>query len=311
MKIVYFGTPQFAAEVLSYLLENGISVAAVITKPDKAQGRSKELLPTPVKETALKHGIPVHQPEIVSTLEFAPTLSTYNADLFVVVAYGEIIKQHLLDMPKLGCINLHASLLPKYRGAAPIQRCIINGETESGVSIIYMARKMDAGDIIQMSKVSIGPDTSYGELQDLLCRAGAQTLLKVIRDFEKGIVHRIPQQHEEATLAPKLELEDCELDWNRPAQELHNLVRGVFPFPGAWCYVVVKGQKLRLKILKATIERISHKEVSGRFLAYGKDGVVVACGEQALRLIQVQLEGKKVMHAEELARGIQLSCFEH
>ena len=171
MKVVFFGTPDFAAKTLDFLLHHNVSVAAVITKPDKPLGRSGRPIPTPVKQVALAQTppIPLFQPEIVSALEFAPTLEAFHADLFVVVAYGEIIKQHLLDMPRLGCINVHASILPKYRGAAPIQHSIINGETETGVTIMHMVKKMDAGDIIQICRVPIHEDTTAGELEEALC----------------------------------------------------------------------------------------------------------------------------------------------
>jgi methionyl-tRNA formyltransferase len=302
MKIVYFGTPQFAAHVLQYLLDRGISVAAVITKPDKPKGRSGSPQPTPVKLIAIEHHIPVYQPPLVSVPEFAETLQAFYADLFVVVAYGEIMKQHLLDMPKLGCINLHASLLPKYRGAAPIQHAIINGETETGVTIMHMVKKMDAGDMIQTVKVPIGPDTTYGELEENLCEAGCKALLETIHALEKGTAQRTPQDHEQATLAPKIELENCEIHWEWPAEKIHNLIRGVFPFPGAWCRVQLKGQLLRLKISKSQIAKGSGPP--GQILSYGKEGFIIACGEDALRLLEVQLEGKKSVKAEEFIRGV-------
>ncbi len=303
MKVVFFGTPLFAAQVLQYLLDQQVQVVAVITKPDKPKGRSSHLVPTPVKEVAIAHNLPYYQPELVSAPEFADVLQAYQADLFVVVAYGEIIKQHLLDMPKRGCINLHASLLPKYRGAAPIQRSLINGEQETGVTIIHMAKKMDAGDIIHIVKVPIGPDTTYGELEKSLCDVGSKALLRVIRDFEQGIIPRIPQDHSQATFAPKIELEDCQLDWSQPAASLHNLVRGVSPFPGAWCWVQVRGQMLRLKVFKSQLTE-GPAEPPGKILNYGKGGIVVSCQVGALRLLEVQLEGKKLMPAEELTRGI-------
>lgn len=304
MRIVYFGTPQFAAEVLQFLLDNQVEIVAVITKPDRPKGRSDALIPTPVKMVALAQNppIPVHQPELVSALEFAETLRQYDADLFVVVAYGEIIKQHILDMPKKGCINVHASLLPKYRGAAPIQRAIIDGETESGVSIMYMVRKMDAGDVIKMVKTPIGPNMTYGELEVELCRIGSQALLDVIHQLDRGNVQRAEQDHSQATLAPKIELEDCEIKWNQSAKAIHNLVRGVNPHPGAWCYVTVRDQRKRLKIISTQLLE-NRSGTSGTLLAFGKEGFVVACGEGAVQILELQLEGKKAMSAEELMRG--------
>jgi methionyl-tRNA formyltransferase len=307
MKIIYFGTPVFAAKVLTYLLENGVNISAVITKPDKAKGRSNELVPTPVKQVALAHQLPVYQPEIVSDPAFAPTLEAYQADLFVVVAYGEIIKQHLLDMPQKGCINVHASLLPKWRGAAPIQRSIIHGDHKSGVTIMYMVRKMDAGDMIKTVEVPIGPNTTFGQLEEALCEAGKHALLEVIRSLEKGPVNRTPQNHEEMTLAPKIELEDCEINWENSAQDIHNLIRGVNPYPGAWCFVSVKGDKKRLKIY--TSELLS-ENVPPKKIKADKKGLIAGCGTHSLRLVDVQLEGKKAMTSAELLRGISIDNIE-
>ncbi len=305
MKIVFFGTPQFAADTLEFLLQNNIEVVAVVTKPDRPKGRSAVPQPTPVKlVAAAQHPpIPVFQPELVSDLEFAPILSAFNADLFVVVAYGEIIKQHLLDMPPIGCINVHASLLPKYRGAAPIQRCIIDGETESGVTIMHMVRKMDAGDIIKMVKTPIGPNMTYGELEKVLCKLGSQALLEVIRDFENKIFHRLSQDHSLATFAPKIELEECEIHWNLHAQQIHNRVRGVNPHPGAWCKVKIKDNILRLKLYKTLVENNLHG-TPGDIMKYDAEGFIIACGQGALRLLEVQLEGKKAMPFADLIRGI-------
>lgn len=307
MKIVFFGTPDFAAEVLSYLLASNIQVVAVVTKPDRPKGRSREPVPTPVKLVAQAQPIPisVFQPPIVSIPEFAQVLEAFQADLFVVVAYGEIIKQHLLDMPRLGCINLHASLLPKYRGAAPIQRSIISGEKTTGVTIMHMVKKMDAGDIIKMVEVAIQPNDTFVEVEKSLRQVGIKALLEVIHNFEKGAVPSIAQDHSQATYAAKIELEDCEIHWNQSAQVIHNLVRGVWPEPGAWCYVSVHGQKKRLKINSTRV--VDSSGQPGKILAYGKAGLVVACGHQALHILELQLEGKKAMPAEELMRGLSLN----
>lgn len=310
MKIIYFGTPAFAADVLTFLFKNGIDVCAVVTKPDKPKGRSGDPVPTPVKlaAQAISSSIPIYQPPLVSEPSFAPTLEHFKADLFVVVAYGEIIRQHLLDMPRLGCINLHASLLPKYRGAAPIQRSIINGEPKTGVTIMHMVKRMDAGDIIKVVEVPIGQNDAFPKIEQELCKEGSKALLSVIADFNSGIFKRTPQDDSQATLAPKIELEECIVNWNLPAQQLHNLVRGVFPEPGAWCFVQVRGQKKRLRINSTMVEP-SQKGMPGQILSYGKTGLVVACGEQSLRIIDLQLEGKKAMSADELMRGIPADQF--
>lgn len=302
MRVIYFGTPEFAANVLTFLLDHAVDVVAVLTKPDRPKGRSRTPLPTPVKVIAENHKIPVFQPEVVSDPYFASTLEAFNADLFVVVAYGEIIKQHLLDMPKKGCINLHASLLPKYRGAAPIQRAIIQGESHTGVTIIHMAKKMDAGDIIQIVEVPIAINDSFLVVENALCVVGSQAVLDVIHAFESGRVNRVPQDHSLATFASKIELEDCEVIWSLPALTLHNLVRGVTPEPGAWCYVWIRGQKKRLKILETRLVEAGGQPAD--LLCYGKHELVVACGNGALNIKLLQLEGKKQMTAEELMRGI-------
>ncbi len=313
MKVIYFGTPLFAAHVLDYLLQNTISVVAVVSKPDRPKGRSGNPIPTPVKEAVLKANlaIPIFQPEVVSDPTFADLLKAYEADLFVVVAYGEILKQHILDIPKLGCINLHASLLPKYRGAAPIQRCIIEGETESGVSIMHMVKKMDAGDVIKEVSVSIGENTTFSELESLLCETGKKALLEVVQDFGKGTPVSCSQNHDLATFAPKIELEDCEIEWNLSAMTLHNLARGVNPYPGAWCYVLVKGEHRRLKIIKTAINKsILHQSHPGTILNQdAKGNLLIATGDGALELLEVQLEGKKAMTSDELTRGISRQSF--
>lgn len=307
MRVVYFGTPLFAAHVLEYLLDHQVDIVAVISKPDRPKGRSGTAVPTPVKVMAHAKNpqMPVFQPEIVSAPEFTEILNAFDADLFVVVAYGEIIKQHLLDMPRKACINLHGSLLPKYRGAAPIQRCIIDGETESGVTIMHMAKKMDAGDMISKVVVPISPELTFGELESSLCEVGKKALLEVIHSFEKGEHPGVSQDHSQATFASKIELEDCEIKWELPAQVLHNLVRGVNPYPGAWCYVHVKGEKKRLKINRTKIISCD-KTIPGTLINahQNKGNLLIATGDQALELLEVQLEGKKSMSSEELTRGI-------
>lgn len=309
MKIIFFGTPLFAAKSLSFLLKNNIDVVAVVSRTDKPKGRSKRLFPTPVKSVALEHTppLPVFQPQKKETAseEFVRQLEHFRADLFVIVAYGEILRQSVLDIPRLGCINLHGSLLPKYRGAAPIQRCIMNGETETGVTIMHLVRKMDAGPMIKTVKTPIGPDETFGQIEEKLCEIGSQLLLEVIRDFEKGPVNENLQDEAQATYASKIELEDCEIDWNQPAETIHHLVRGVSPYPGAWCYVMVKGEKKRLQIKESRLL----KEMSGRpaqILPCDSGDLVIACGTGALRLLKLQLEGKKEMPPQVLLRGTMI-----
>lgn len=308
MKIVFFGTPEFSASILTYLLEHGVDVVAVITKPDRPKGRSATPVPTPVKQVAQAHNIPFFQPPLVSAPEFANTLPPFKADLFVVVAYGEIIKQHLLDMPRLGCINVHPSLLPKYRGAAPIQHTIINGETKTGVTIMHLIKKMDAGEIIKTAETPIDPNETFPTLEATLCKMGSELLLEVIHQFEKGITTSTPQDDSKATYAHKIELEDCEIHWDRPAQTIHNLIRAVTPHPGAWCYAQVRGEKKRLKIFASRLVS-DHSGQPGQILEYGPEGLIVACGSEALKLLELQLEGKQAHSADDFMHGLPKEKF--
>lgn len=310
MRIAFFGTPQIAADVLDFLVEKGIDVVAVISRPDRPKGRSSKLVATPVKQVAEQRGITaIYQPEKASDSDFCATLAAHKPDLFVVVAYGEIMRQHLLDIPKLGCINLHASLLPKYRGAAPIHRSIIEGEHETGVTIMKMVRKMDAGDMLKQVKVPIGPDMTAGELQQALCAAGKQALLEVVHAYEQGPLEGIPQDESQVTFAPKIEREECEVDWNKPSQILHNLIRGSTPAPGAWCAVTVRGEKKQLKLKRTRLE--SDKNGSpGEILEYNKNGPLIACGKGALRLTELQLEGKKAVLGDVFVQGVPHNAIE-
>lgn len=312
MKVVYFGTPLFAAKVLTYLVDRGIEIVCVVTKPDRAKGRSLNVIPTPVKEAALSFNppLPVLQPVIISDAMNTPILEKFDADLFVVVAYGEIIKQHLLDMPKIACINLHASLLPKYRGAAPIQKSIIDGEAITGLTVMHMAKKMDAGDIISTKTVTIGRDMDYGELEEELCLAGSKLLLETINNIKNGTAERIPQDHTLATIAPKIELEHCKINWNEPSTTIHNLVRGVNPEPGAWCYAIVKSDTKRLRIIKTLVGPENKDKTPGSIISLTENGLLVACGNGSLYLQRIQLEGKKQVSALEFFRGTSILSFQ-
>lgn len=310
MKVIFFGTPPFAASILESLIDAGIEVCAVVSRPDRSKGRSGTPVPTPVKEFLLQNApsIPIYQPEKCSTPEFAEQLREHRADLFVVVAYGEIIKQDILDIPRLGCINIHASLLPKLRGAAPIQRAIIDGEKKTGITIMHMVRKMDAGDMIAKVEVAIGPETTFGELEKELMEVSAPLLLEVIQQIEKGVAQREPQDESLVTFAPKIELEDCEIDWNQPAEKIHDLIRGVNPYPGAWTTVEVKGEAKRMKVFRSRIA----SEPMGMDLPAGtfhkeKKSLFVVCGKGTLEILEVQVEGKKRMTSAELLLGINLT----
>lgn len=306
MKIVFFGTSAFSAKVLSRLIEHSYQIVAVVTRPDRSKGRNLKTSFPPVKETALKLNpdLPVFQPEKASAPEFASTLKTFKADLFVVVAYGEIIKKNLLEMPKLGCINIHASLLPKFRGAAPMQRCLMEGEKETGISIIEMSPQMDAGDILAIQAIPIPEEMNFGELESALCDLSVKLLFNVIRQYEKGEVVKTPQNHLLATFAPKISSEEEKIDWKNSAATIHNKIRALSPFPGAWTSIKIGSETKRLKIKKSKIMEGLSGATPGSILSFGKDGWIVACGNDSLRLIEVQLEGKKTMSAGECIRGI-------
>jgi methionyl-tRNA formyltransferase len=306
VSIVFFGTSSFAAKILSSLIEKKFPIIAVVTRPDRLKGRNLHVSSPPVKEivSQLKPDIPVFQPEKASAPEFAAVLKAFDADLFVVVAYGEIIKKNLLDMPKLGCMNIHASLLPKFRGAAPIHRCLMVGEKETGVTIIAMSSQMDAGDILAKEAIPIAEGMTFGELEAKLCGLSVPLLLRVIDQFREGKVVHTPQDHSLATFAPKLSAEEEKIDWQESAVSIDCLIRALYPLPGAWCQIKMGSDMKRLKIKKAKVMR----ECSGKpgeLLRFGKEGWIIACGGGALRLIEVQLEGKKTMSAEECVRGLQ------
>ena len=304
MRIVFFGTPAFAAEILRFLLENHVDVAAVVTQPDRPKGRSLHLTPSPVKVVAAGASLPILQPEKASQEPFLSEIAAFQADLFVVVAFGQILSQKLLDTPKLGCINVHASLLPKYRGAAPIQRVLMAGDSETGIAIQKMVRQLDAGDVIAVSKVPVPQDMTFGELEEKLIAATKPLLLEVIREYQKRIPAGEPQIHDQATYASKIELEEGEVLWSKPAQEIHNLIRAFSPRPGAWCWIHANGEKKRLKILRS--QYVSGKGQPGQILS--QDGIV-ACGDGALKLIEVQPEGKKAMKAADWLRGFKGSFY--
>ena len=305
MKVVFFGTSSFAARVLTHLVEKKIDLQAIVTRADKPKGRNLELSYPPVKQTAIAlcPHIPVFQPIKASTPEFAQVLQGFTPDLFVVVAYGEIIKQNILDIPKKGSINIHASLLPKYRGAAPMQRCLMDGAVETGITIIEMTLQMDAGDMLAIESIPIPSDMTLGELEPLLCNLGCDLVWKVIKQIEAGTEKKQPQNHAMATIAPKITAQEEMIDWSRPAQDLHNLIRSLSPFPGAWCKIRLGSQEKRLKIKRSIVES-QVQGIPGTVLSLSKEDFIIACGAGGLRLIEVQLEGKKTMPAADFIKGI-------
>ncbi len=303
MRIVFFGTPDFAASILRYLLDVQIEVVAVVTQPDRPKGRSLQESPSPVKSCLLEKGsdIPVLQPQKASDPLFLEEIKQFRADLFVVVAFGQILPQVLLDVPLKGCINIHASLLPKYRGAAPIQRSLLHGEKETGIAIQKMVKQLDAGDVIATAKIEISPEMTYGELEKELCELAKPLLLVVLQAFEKGIPSAEPQNHSLATYASKVSVEEAEIRWDKPAQEIHNQIRAFAPKPGAWCWAYMSnGEKRRVKILKTAVMPESGEP--GKILS--PDGLV-ACGQSSLKILEMQPEGKKSMSPSDWLRGFR------
>lgn len=298
MKVIFFGTPEFAAHILEALVQAKVTIAAIVTKPDKPQGRSLKMTPPAVKQLAerLLPDVPIFQPEKCSTPESIEQLKTIGADLYVVVAYGEILSQALLDVPKFGAINVHASLLPFYRGAAPIQRVIMNGERETGISIIRLVRKMDAGDVLYGEKIPITDDMDAGLLENALCMLGIRCLLHVLDDFKNDTIVATPQDHTKVSFAAKITTEECRLDFKKNARELSNLIRGVSPYPGAWCQIKIRNEIKRLKVFAAQV--VSEQE---------NNSLTVPCLDGYLKFKIIQLEGKPKMSVEEFLKGIPLS----
>ena len=297
MRIVFMGTPDFAVPCLQRLLEDGHEVPAVFTQPDKP-GRHAVLTPPPVKQLALSHGIPVYQPTKMRDGTVAALLRELAPDCLVVVAYGRILPQEILDVPPRGCVNIHGSLLPRYRGAAPIQWSVIRGETVTGVTSMFMDAGMDTGDIIDTLTTPIGENETAGELFERLAPLGARLLSATLAAIADGTVTRRPQNDAEATMAPMLEKAMGRLDLTRPARELHNQVRGMNPWPGAFC--TAGGKTLKIHETRVA----AGSGAPGTLLC--ADPVTVACGEGALQLVTVQPEGKPRMAAEAWLRGARL-----
>ena len=300
MRIMFMGTPEISAVCLRELIASDNEIVAVVTGKDKPRGRGNVMTPTAVKALAIEHSLPVYTPDSLKGEDFATLLNEINPDLIAVVAYGKILPKSVLDFPKHGCINVHVSLLPKYRGAAPMQRAIINGEKETGVTIMYMAEGVDTGDIIATEAFPIGAEDDFEAIHDRSAETGAKLLVKTIRDIAEGTATRVPQDDSLATHAAKIEKEDCKIDFSCNATVLDCAIRGVTPIPGAFAYL--KGKML--KIYKAT--PIEAKGNPGEVIAVDPKGTgsfTVACGEGALLVKGVIPEGKGRMSAGDFVRG--------
>jgi methionyl-tRNA formyltransferase len=309
LRIVFFGTPEFAVPSLEALLSSRHTVAAVVTQPDRPSGRGQRVTPSPVKQLALSHGLPVLQPERLREPGFAPALAAFEPCLGVVAAYGKIIPDAVLAMPRLGMINVHASVLPKYRGAAPVQRAVMAGESETGISIIRLVKDLDAGPVLDIARRPIGPDETSEAVERDLARLGASLMLSVVDRLAANQAVETPQDHIAATHAPRLTKEEGQIDWRRTAAEVHNHVRGLLPWPRASTHV----HRERLIILRTAVVdppaagTVPQDREPGEVLEAGGDQLVIATGAGgAIRILELQPPGGRPMSARAFLAGRKL-----
>jgi methionyl-tRNA formyltransferase len=300
MRVVFMGTPDFAVPSLRAVVEAGHEVALVVTQPDRPARRGHHLQPSAVKLAAQGLGLPLTQPETVNTPEFVQQLNDISPDLGIVVAFGQILSKNILDAPKLGCVNVHASLLPKYRGAAPIQHALMNGETVTGITTLDMTEKLDAGDILLQKKLPILPDDTYGTLYNKLAVLGAEALRETLARLAGGETQGVPQNHAAATRAPSLKKDAGRIDWNQSATAIVNLIRATNPHPGAW--TTLRGETL--KIWRASVVAHRQNSVPGQVMEIRpQEGIVVMTGEGVVLVQEVQAENRRRMSAAEWLHG--------
>ncbi|CEK31424.1 methionyl-tRNA formyltransferase [[Clostridium] sordellii] len=303
MKIVFMGTPEFAVPCLQKIIDEGHEVLAVVTQPDKPKGRGKKLAMPPVKELALKYNIDVYQPVKAREDSFVEKLKEINPELIVVVAFGQILPKSILDIPKFGCVNVHASLLPKYRGAAPLNWVIINGEEKTGVTTMYMDVGLDTGDMILKSEIPLDDEITAGELHDKMMVQGAEVLKDTIDLISKGEVPREKQNDEETCYSPIMDKSLGNIDWSKSATDIHNLIRGVNPWPSAYTTY----DKQTMKIWKTKVlDKLSEK-TPGTILSVDKNGIEVSTGDKVLQISEIQMSGKKRMIVSEYIKGNDIS----
>ena len=309
MRIIFMGTPEFAVPVLESLINSRHEVVAVVTQPDRPKGRGKNMQFSPVKECALAHNIPVMQPVNVSVPEVIDELRAYEPELIIVVAFGQFVTKKIREMPKYGCINVHASLLPKYRGAGPIQWAVINGEKESGVTTMYMCREIDKGDMLLKDTVTLDPKETGDSLHDKLSMMGGPLLLKTIDQLEDGSAVRIPQCEEESTYAPKLEKTMGNIDWTMDADRIERLVRGLNSWPGT--FTKIHGKTVKIwdcdVVRQETLTENQAAATPGTVIVSEKDQLIVKAGNGALSLRMLQPEGKKNMTVDAYLRGYPIA----
>ena len=301
MKTVFMGTPEFAVKSLDRLYNDGHNIAGVITQPDKPRNRGMKLSFSPVKELATKYELPVYQPTSLKNNEFIELINSFQCDLLVVVAYGRILPKEILNIPTYGTINIHGSLLPKYRGAAPVQWAIINGETKTGVTSQFVVEEVDAGDIIFSKETEIGSDETAGELFDRLSILGAELLSDTVRALESGPVVRIPQDNANVTYAPLITKDMLPIDWNKPAAEIKNMVRGLSPKPAAT--TIIGGANVKIFGVETGDILNTHKLPPGEIVSKGKHGIEIACPDGTVIIKELQAPGSKRMSAADFLRG--------
>jgi methionyl-tRNA formyltransferase len=300
MKIIFMGTPDFSVPSLKRLYESKHEIAAVVTTPDRERGRGRKVSFTPVKEFALNNNIPVLQPEKLKDEGFISDLKKYDADLYVIVAF-RILPREVFTIPPKGSFNLHGSLLPKYRGAAPIQWAIIKGEKETGLTTFALAEKVDTGNIYYQEKTEINEDDNFGTLHDKMSLQGAEVVLKTVEMIDSGNFVLQEQDNSEASPAPKITREIQEIDWNRPAVEIHNLIRGLSPYPGAFFHH-------NDRLIKIYASQLSDEELNAGEIKQTKTELFIGCSENALQILELQQEGKRRMHTEEFLRGYSFNA---
>ena len=301
MKIVFMGTPSVAAIALESLLKK-YPICAIVSQPDRPQGRGLVLAPTPTKSVAARYGIEVLQPEKSRDPDFIKRIQEICPDLIVVVAYGGLLTKPILDIPRLGCVNLHSSLLPKYRGATPVQWAVIRGEQETGWTTFYLNEKMDAGQIIFQKKIQIDPEEDAGTLFERMIPEGVTLLYETLEKVIEGSAPSVAQNDTQVSLAPKMKKSDGLIDWRCPAVEIKNRVRGLIPWPVAYTFVEKNGKRLELRIFRARVGEKKNQE-QGKVIHSGNEGLLVSAGEQALWIKEVQLEGSRRMNIQDFLRG--------
>ncbi|WP_176036676.1 methionyl-tRNA formyltransferase [Brucella tritici] len=303
MRVVFMGTPEFSVPILTAIIGHGYEVVAVYTQPPRPAGRrGLELTKSPVHEKAEQFGIPVFTPKSLKGAEEQEVFASLEADVAIVVAYGLLLPKAILDAPRLGCYNGHASLLPRWRGAAPIQRAIMAGDAETGMMIMKMDAGLDTGPVAMAEKVAITPDMTAGELHDRLSMIGADLMIRALGALERESLALQPQAEEGVTYAAKIDKAEARIDWSKSAQEVHNTIRGLSPFPGAWCEMEINGAVERVKLQRSTLGE--GKGEPGTVL---DDRLTVACGEGAVRLVTLQRSGGKPLPAQEFLRGAQVT----